>query len=97
VNTTVTADTCGSAFVPLVDSFVVRINQAGSTLDAVVFDRCGTELATATGTTDFTQVVTLKFKESAAIASTCTLTFDQVWTGTVQTDLNTIVGDGRWR
>jgi hypothetical protein len=92
VNTTVTVDTCGSAFVPVANAFVVRIDQAGSTLNAVVFDHCGTQLATATGTTDFTQVVTLAFKESAAIASTCTLKSEHAWTGTVQPDLNTIVG-----
>jgi hypothetical protein len=92
VNTTVTVDTCGSALVPLVNSYVVRIDQAGSNLSAVVFDHCGTELATATGTSEFTQVVSLSFKQSAAISSACTLTSEQEWTGTVQPDLNTIVG-----
>jgi hypothetical protein len=92
VTTTVTVDTCGSALVPLVNAYVARIDQAGSNLNAIIFDHCGNELATATGTTDFTQVVTLTFKQSAAISPACTLTLGQEWTGTVQPDLNTIVG-----
>lgn len=92
VDTTVTTNTCRTPLVPLINAFVVRISQAGSDLTAVVFDRCGNQLSTAKGTSDFNKVVTLQFEQGVAAGTGCTLAFDQTWTGTVQSDPNKMIG-----
>lgn len=100
ITSTPAASDCGALNVLFATEAVLTITQAGNAIEFALADACGRPIPGGEGRVDPDRVVELGSEASRGLTSTCTLTVEQVRTGTVDsppdvfsgTDVLTISG-----
>ena len=83
---------CGALNVLFASEAVLTITQAGNALEFALTDSCGRPIPGGEGRVDANQIVELNALVDRALTATCTLTVEQVRTGSVDSPPDVISG-----